>query len=68
MGVVVDGIAVALGADLIFLSSLSGNDSAECVGYSFTNQHLLVDTVVIVGVEVVAIEVVLSVLDSARRL
>ena len=32
VGVVVDGIAVALGADLIFLSSLSGNVSAECVG------------------------------------
>jgi hypothetical protein len=31
-----------------------------------TNQHLLVDTVVVIGVEVVAVKVILSVLSSAQ--
>lgn len=54
VGVVVDGIAVALGADLIFLRR--GSDLCSCVGLGLngsTDQHLLVNTVVVVAVEVV---------------
>jgi hypothetical protein len=60
VGVVVDGIAVALGADLVFLSRLSGIVRLDVVDGT-TDQHLLVDTVVVVGVEVVAVQVISSV-------
>lgn len=54
VGVVVDSIAVALGANLVFLWSI-----VRCVPEreldTATNQHLLVNTMVVVAVEVVTV-------------